>query len=197
MTPTGDFQAAPLLQHRPHVALVGRHLCKAQQHIYLCYSRSGGHQLRVKDAQLAQHIGINTALHFLDALLCTQDARLVYFEFGRRVALDVGQCLPALVVFGNQVLVDFGFTDFDIVTKNLVKAHFECFDAAALALASFERDHPTLRVTDRSDEFVKLGMEACAYHTAIVFLLAAGDGQSLPDEFDHLRAWIKLFGDSH
>ncbi len=51
--PAANLDAALLLQHRAHIALMRRHFRETQQYIDVGHSRSRCHQLRIVDAQLA------------------------------------------------------------------------------------------------------------------------------------------------
>ena len=88
------------------------------------FRRDGGAQL-----------GKETALNLDDLFLRIENFGFVFFELRSGKPLGVYQCLLALVVAGRMVQV--GFADLDVLTKNGIELYLERMDAGTLALALF------------------------------------------------------------
>ena len=90
-------------------------------------------------------------------------------QFRGNKSLPVNQGLFAHIIGGDrwQVVV----SDLDIIAEDFVETHFERFDTGALALDSLQRDNPTARFTDRSNQFIQFGMETGTDQALTVILL--------------------------
>ncbi len=87
-------------------------------------------------ADFAEQIPLN----FQPALICVQDERFVFLQFGGNVALRICQRLLADVIV--RYLVSMRICDFYVVAEYLVIAYLQTFNVQTLSLADLQSGDP-------------------------------------------------------
>jgi len=102
----------------------------------------------------------------VDTFLGVQHQRLVLFHLWRDETLGVDQCLLADVI--GRRLVGCAARDFDVVTKDLVVAYLERFQACAFALCGFQVGDPLAGVTGGLDHAIQFSRVARADNASVL-----------------------------
>ena len=194
MTPLLDVEHLRVVYHRPYISVLVRSLCKRQQTVHSGYQV--GVDLYLWNIFLHGNNQLIEKLRFQDQylLICTENFLLIFLQFLSDVTFCLRQSLLANPVFRHLVLK--GITNLEIITKDIVIAHFKARYTRLLYLPLLYLEQIVLSMSADSTQVVQFGMIAIGYNISLINQLRRIGLYLLGDAFPQRITQIELLSHS-
>src|SRR5690349_7944404 len=137
--------SVPIIQSRTAVVVLCCHFSQTEVDIDLGEGMCGiENMFRGGNSNISPQLYKELILHFVNPLLRIENEGLVLFEVRSDVALTIGECLSAQVLFRNAV--HLGVWNFDVIARGFVITDFQRVDACASAFALLQLSNPLLAI---------------------------------------------------